>query len=306
MFRNGEFTIDSVLIEQKGTAWETVKEEGAMCSFLTAEDYEKLTGEQVDISGNEVLLYQSGGNRQKVKDSFVFAEHTFQVKRELESFPVSVDSTTDKVVYDIFGIIVSDDAILDQVCQFQKDEIGASINGILEFDLENLEDNENIEKYIDEEIAKFDNGNGSERTIGNRNWAESYQYGMLGSLLFLGLILSFIFIFVTALIIYYKQISEGYEDQQRYQIMQKIGMSGNEVKSTIRSQILLMFFLPIIVAAIHVSVAMPILLKLLRIILLSEPTLFIGCMVGALIVFILIYVVIYRLTAKIYYNIVKK
>lgn len=300
LFRNGEFIIDPILIEQKGADWEAIKEEGAVCTFLTAKDYEKLTGEQVDISENEVLVYQPGGNRQKVKDSFIFAERTFQVKRKLESFPISTDSATNKVVYDFFGIIVSDDAMLNHVCQFQEKEIGAPINETLEFDIENLEDNENIEEYMIEEIGY------AETLIGNRNRAESYQYGMLGSLLFLGLILSFIFIFVTALIIYYKQTSEGYEDRQRYQIMQKIGMSGHEVKSTIRSQIRIMFFLPIIVAAIHVSVAMPILLKLLRIILLSEPTLFIGCMAGALIVFILIYVVIYRITARIYYNIVKR
>lgn len=88
--------------------------------------------------------------------------------------------------------------------------------------------------------------------------------------------------------------------------MQKIGMSGNEVKSTIRSQILLMFFMSIIVAAIHVSVAIPILLKLLRIFFLSDPALFLGCMAGTFIVFIFVYIIIYSLTAKIYYNIVKK
>ena len=132
-----------------------------------------------------------------------------------------------------------------------------------------------------------------------------YLYGMYGTLLFLGLILTLVFLFATALIIYYKQISEGYEDRERFQIMQKVGMSSDEVRGTIRSQILLVFFLPLLVAALHMAVAFPMLTKLLKILFLSDQMLFFWCTVASLGVFAVIYVVIYSMTARVYYRIVK-
>jgi putative ABC transport system permease protein len=133
-----------------------------------------------------------------------------------------------------------------------------------------------------------------------------YLYGMYGTFLFLGLLLSVIFIFATALIIYYKQISEGYEDQERFWIMQKVGMSQAEVKGTIRSQILLVFFLPLLVAAMHMAFAFPMLTKLLRGLFQANQMLFLECSVAALVVFAVLYVVIYRVTARTYYTIVKR
>lgn len=292
--------------------------DGAVCVFLTAEDYEKLTGDQADISENEVLVYQPGGNNQKLKDSFVLDGHTFHIKRAIDDFPVLADSTQEEVTYDLFGIILNDDTILEEIYQFQSKvyQDAFVIEKTLAFDLENLQHNADLLKYLEDETDKYQREKynygkdvellPSRYDFTDRIGARNDAYSILGSMLFLGLILSFVFIFVTALIIYYKQISEGYEDRQRYQIMQKIGMSGNEVKSTIRSQILLMFFLPIIVAAIHVSVAIPILLKLLRIFFLSDPALFIGCMAGMLLLFILVYIIIYSFTVKVYYNIVKR
>lgn len=312
VFQNGEFITEPDMLDPY-----IIVPNGAICAFLTAKDYQELTGEQVDISPDEVLVYQPGGNKQKVKDSFAIDGHTFYVKNEIDDFPVLADSARNEVTYDLFGIILSDDTIMEEIDRFQN-KVYQDVNVIentLAFDLKNFKHNANLEDYLIDETNKYQRkkynyGEDAELmsriVFTDRNGARSDAYGLLGSLLFLGLILSFVFVFVTALIIYYKQISEGYEDRQRYQIMQKIGMSGYEVKSSIRSQIRIMFFLPIIVAAIHVSVAIPILLKLLRLFFLSDATLFIGCMAGALIVFILIYVVIYRVTARIYYNIVKR
>lgn len=312
VFQNGEFITEPDMLDSN-----IIVPNGTVCVFLTEKDYNKLTGEKVDISPNEVLVYQPGGNRQKVKDSFVLDGHTFYVKNEIDDFPVLADSTRNEVTYDLFGIVLSDDTIIEEIDRFQNKvyQDAYVIENTLAFDLKNFEYKADLLQYLIDETEKYQRGKynygkdvelASRITFTDRNGARSDAYGFLGSLLFLGLILSFVFVFVTALIIYYKQISEGYEDRQRYQIMQKIGMSGHEVKSSIRSQIRIMFFLPIIVAAIHVSVAIPILLKLLRLFFLSDTTLFIGCMAGALIVFILIYVVIYRVTARIYYNIVKR
>ncbi len=130
--------------------------------------------------------------------------------------------------------------------------------------------------------------------------------GVFGSLFFLGLFLGPLFIAETILIIYYKQISEGYEDQKRFEIMQNVGMSRREVKRSIRSQILMVFFLPLIVAGVHIVFAFPLIKRLLYLLGLSDTMLYVLCAAGGFVGFALIYSAIYTLTAKTYYKIVKK
>ena len=117
-------------------------------------------------------------------------------------------------------------------------------------------------------------------------------------------LLGFVCLFSTILIIYYKQISEGYEDRERFQIMEKIGMDAREVRKTIGSQLVLQFFLPLATAAVHTAVAFPILLKLLKILMLTNTSLFIVCTLVTLAVFALVYTAVYVLTARTYYRIV--
>lgn len=112
-------------------------------------------------------------------------------------------------------------------------------------------------------------------------------------------------LFATVLIVYYKQISEGYEDRVRFQIMQKVGMSRREVKSTINSQVLLVFFLPLVVAGMHLAFAFPILEKVLHILLLSSTSLFVVCSLVTFGVFAAVYTLIYMATARTYYKIVR-
>ena len=112
-------------------------------------------------------------------------------------------------------------------------------------------------------------------------------------------------LFATVLIVYYKQISEGYEDRARFQIMQKVGMSRREVKSTINSQVLLVFFLPLVVAGMHLAFAFPILEKMLHVLLLSSTSLFVACSLVTFGVFAAVYTLIYMATARTYYKIVR-
>jgi len=123
-------------------------------------------------------------------------------------------------------------------------------------------------------------------------------------LLFLGLFLGALFLMATVLIIYYKQISEGYEDKERYEIMQKIGMSRDEVKTSIRSQILTVFFLPLAGAIVHLAAAFKMITKLMLVLNLSNIVLFAVCTLGTIIVFAVVYAVVYSLTARTYYKIV--
>ena len=108
----------------------------------------------------------------------------------------------------------------------------------------------------------------------------------------------------TTLIIYYKQISEGYDDRERYQIMMKVGMSRQEVKQSIRNQVLLVFFLPLIMAVVHLAFAFRIITKLLSVLNLTNVSLFAVCTIITIAVFAAFYIIVYSITAKEYYRIV--
>lgn len=128
---------------------------------------------------------------------------------------------------------------------------------------------------------------------------------MYAALFFLGIFLGLVFMMALVLIIYYKQISEGYDDKKRFEIMQKVGMSHKEVKSTIHRQILMVFFIPLVTALIHVSFAMPMLIKILEILLLTNVPLILLSMGAVAAVVAIIYIAVYLQTAKSYYKIVE-
>lgn len=125
-----------------------------------------------------------------------------------------------------------------------------------------------------------------------------------GGFLFLGLFLGSMFLMITVLIIYYKQISEGFEDRERFAIMIKVGMGRSMVKDAIDTQVRTVFFLPIAVAVIHLVMAFPMLKIILYMFGLMNTTLFVGCLVATVAVFAVIYFVVFRLTSSSYYRIV--
>ena len=128
--------------------------------------------------------------------------------------------------------------------------------------------------------------------------------GTFGGLFFLGIILSIIFIFAAAMIIYYKQVSEGYEDQSRFAIMQKVGMTKTDIKKSINSQVLTVFFAPLLFAGLHLAFAFPLIWKLLQLFNLLNLSFVIWITVSAFVVFAIFYALIYKLTARSYYAIV--
>ena len=138
----------------------------------------------------------------------------------------------------------------------------------------------------------------------SRQANEEEFYALYGGLFFLGIFLGLMFLMVTVLIIFYKQVSEGYDDKARYQIMEKVGMSNEEVKKSIQSQVRMVFFLPIVTAAIHVTAAFPMIRRLLLMLNLSNVTLFIACLIITILIFTAIYYVVFKLTSRAYYKIV--
>ena len=131
-------------------------------------------------------------------------------------------------------------------------------------------------------------------------------YGTYGGLFFLGILLSFVFISAAVLIIYYKQISEGYEDQARFDIMQKVGMTRQDIRRSINAQLLMVFFLPLVFAALHLAFAFPFIRKILILFNLTNLTLLVGVTAASFVVFAAFYTVVYRATSNAYYHIVAK
>ncbi len=231
----------------------------------------------------------------------------YRVREVLSYFPISNNMST---IVNVIGIVVADNEVLEDIYRAQKeaygqyaseyaDRIGVTFADEAAVSAVGTEFNQAVIKKL--KTAHPDNLNYSFDTKWEslRNLLE-----MFGTFLFLGILLGFVCLFSTILIIYYKQISEGYEDRERFQIMEKIGMETREVKKTIGSQLTLQFFLPLVTAGIHTAVAFPILLKLLKILMLTNTQLFVICTILTFAVFALVYVAVYTLTAKTYYKIV--
>ena len=139
----------------------------------------------------------------------------------------------------------------------------------------------------------------------SRESGRSSFYALYGGLLFLGILLSVVFLFGTVLIMYYKQISEGYEDAGRFEILQKVGMTKKEIKRSINSQILTVFTAPLLMAGVHLAFAFPMLYRLLAVMGLINISLFAIITVGGFLVFAALYALMYKLTSHSYYQLVK-
>lgn len=170
-------------------------------------------------------------------------------------------------------------------------------------------DNESQIKLTEELIDRFaDNidGNAKYKSVSIESRAEDADdfYGSYGGLFYIGILLSLVFTFAAVLIIYYKQISEGYEDQSRFEIMQKVGMTKYEIRRSINSQLLTVFFLPLAFAGMHLAFAFPIIRRLLTLFALHNVMLFVLTTLISFAAFALLYTLIYRITSNAYYNIV--
>lgn len=270
--------------------------------FVPLSDYNEAMGTNKTLNENEVLLYS---NRSKFKgDTLKVLDKEYKIKEKLNSF--LNNGITESNVASTKFIVVPDMNEFNDVYHKQKEtlkEFSKEIRTYYGFDVKVGED-EKKEIYNNiENVLKENYFNGTIET--NAQARESFM-GLYGGFFFIGLFLGALFIMATVLIIYYKQISEGYEDKERFEIMQKVGMSHQEVKSSIRSQVLTVFFLPLVVAGIHISVAFPIIKSLLAILGLYNVGLYAICTILSFVIFAIMYVIVYLLTSKVYYKIVSR
>ena len=202
-------------------------------------------------------------------------------------------------------LVMADDAAVEHVIQlYGPTKIPITMQYLLNFDMKG-NDTAKSEALESMKARMETSGEVQSCYVEYREAYAQEFYGVYGGFFFLGIFVGFLFLMATVLIIYYKQISEGYDDKDRYQIMQKVGMSKKEVKGSIHSQILTVFFVPLLMAILHVTVAFKPITKLLLVFNLSDTHLSMMCTIGVSAVFAVFYVIVFAITSREYYKIVK-
>lgn len=281
-------------------------------SLLNQAEYERLTGISANLNDGEIFAWYPSTVQ---KDSVTVDEKEFTVKKWMDKNPLTCgeDAVSDNAV-----LVVTDE-------DFKKfDEMrtemykgvssapaGEDLTLHLGLDITGSE-TEKIEfgTPVMETVKDLKKSGGLSENAwiisGIRQQEYESYYADNGSLLFIGIFLGSLFLMGTAMIIYYKQISEGYEDQKRFEIMQKVGLSRREVRSSVRRQILMVFFLPLLMAMLHITMAFPMIRRLLLLFGMTNTKLFIGCTAGTVLIFAVVYGLIYLMTARSYYHIVER
>lgn len=285
----------------------------SLVTAVTAETYAQLTGEAApELAPGEALAHVPSGY--KFGDGLNFLDKDgntlsiqFVGEAQLSSAQVELNTAIlSQSEDDDIVLVVPDTAALLELVAGQEN--GSYVwRGQYDFDASD----EAVSAMVDDYWAASREGGGVDAgyydvlRIDLRSETERDVYGLSGGFLFLGVFLGIVFLMATVLIIYYKQVSEGYEDNARFDIMRKVGLSEREARRAIRSQILTVFFMPILVAAIHIAFDFNLVVLLLRLFSLTNVKLTALCTLGTLLVFCAVYAVVYALTARSYYKIVR-
>lgn len=273
----------------------------AVVNIFTQSEFERFSGQQVDLAENQVLLFDPA-NTFPEEDTLHIDDKTYEI---VPSDYVMPEASTLAQIYEMYYLVVRDETVVENILA----PSGSDTFPIYSYDFDVAGGDPEDIAALREALGTVDfSGPGVEyAALLFEDSATSRQdfMNLYGGLFFLGLFLGVLFLLGTALIIYYKQVSEGYDDARRFNIMQKVGMSHKEVKQSIHSQILLVFFLPLVTAVLHLAFAFPMLQKILLVMGLNNFPLILCSTLGCVGVFAVAYLVIYALTARTYYNIVE-
>lgn len=315
------FSYLSVFVGQKGDNFTTDKEHlsfqnSYLFYILSKDDFIKRDNSFKDKIGNiskgEAVVVLN--KKYDKKDIKIFGKN-YKVNKSFEHMEdndLYMISTLNGLGY----IILDNDESVQELYDMQEKMLGKGANyytNKIRFDFKSGNKKQKAAAYkkIDNVVKKCFKENKNDKKEISSYWVESRQeneqnfYLLYGGLFFLGIFLGTMFLMVTVMIIFYKQITEGYDDRERYQILEKVGMSSREVKDTIKSQIRIVFVLPIFAAAIHVTAAFPMVNRILKMLNLNNEKLFAGCLAATIIVFAVIYYLVFKVTSRAYYKIVK-
>ena len=269
----------------------------AFITFLSADDYNRIFGTNFQLGDNEAVLGLVKGDDKNVSTIRVNGQLTLQVKEmmatsdfkeKLPQLPYVADNVYVAVVKDPTKMI---DSKLGRGFYYALWNTSTDIQA----------KTEEFEAYANVLEASNDDS----ITVGSREDAAKDIYGFMGSLLFVGALLSVAFFIGAVLVIYYKQISEGYEDRDRFVILQKLGIDQKTIKKSINRQVLIVFFLPLVTAFIHTAFAFKMYRKIIELFGVNgSVTLNATLVIGA--IFVVVYLIVYQITSRSYYHIIKR
>ena len=275
--------------------------------FIPLEDYNEATDQSMSLNEDEVFVYGSG---QKYNEDFLrVGDVNYQVKDTLSTFMDNQEEGAS--IGNNYFVIVSD---VEQVLQMQKIQESLYPDSynvpttMLSFDCD--QDSRSQEKIASLfQTLNVNESNTDQDLVYIYTSTKESSYhdtlSLYAGFLFLGIFLSILFIIATVLIMYYKQITEGLQDRDRFEIMANVGLEKRELKRSINSQVLTVFFLPLIVAGLHICFAFPLIDKLLRLLYFEDTKLFVTVTMICFLIFVVIYSMVYFLTSKVYYRIVR-
>ncbi len=288
--RNGTIDVRSGSVNYSSSDIRTVY-------FLTLEDYSRITNTNKVLGEGEILLYSSQHTPLK---TFSVLGKNYSVRESLSQFNEMGESVAD--IYGCYYAVVKDLPELLELDQAYQSSLGNTDSSIQTYCMFDINADDETQIALRDILYDHIPHASVETRAGNR----ADFYGLYGGFFFLGVFLGTLFLMATVLIMYYKQISEGYDDKERFLILQKVGMSHDEVRKSIHSQVLSVFFLPLIVAALHTAVAFPMTTCMMTAFGLTNTSLFAWCTVGCFAVFGIFYALVYWATAHTYYKIVEK
>ena len=278
-----------------------------MLYFVSVDDYNHIMGTDYTLSSGEALLHTLRCTYSR--DSLSMNGCELHIAGTVDEF-IPIGEASTMVIPSLMLVIPDYDTLrpLEGLADTNGNQM-LSTEYYYGYDYDaSLSDEEAIRIYNDQTNALGDtfiaDQDGYSYSGGCMAAEKDDFFATFGGLFFLGIVLSIVFIFAAAMIIYYKQISEGYEDQSRFAIMQKVGMTKTDIKKSINSQVLTVFFAPLIFAGLHLGFAFPLVWKMLQLFSLHNLSLVIWITVGAFVVFGIFYALIYKATASAYYSIV--
>lgn len=262
--------------------------------LITEEEYNQLEGKHVTLKDNQVLTY---GTKDQFEDKNILLNG--KTYENTKVFMRTVDQDTQSIMSGYY-IVMADQNEIDAFVGENKEYVTTAYYHAVDLQGKKADKLKALQEVQDQVKS-------NEKSIQTeiRELSKDDFYSLYGAFFFLGIFFGILFLMATVLIIYYKQISEGYSDRERFEIMRKVGMSQREVKQSIRSQVLSVFFLPLIVAVIHIAVAFKVITKLLAALNLTNVPLIFGSTAVTVVVFAVFYGIVYGITTKEYYRIVK-
>lgn len=298
---------------EEGAEWNTYLQDFVMVHVMSLADYNRMTQSEEKLGDREVLI-AGGKSAKNVESVRSFDGSDYTVVKTQESAPRFFRHRLYKqypeTMADSFLLVVQD---MNQFWENFDASLWSNKNQVdffWEYDIELSEESDKqlaIGAAVEERLEKI------EEAVGNQTLTYSVRAkkaadlkGLSGGLMFLAIVISSVFVFVATLIMYYKQISEGYEDQSQFSIMRKLGMTKREIKRSIHSQMLTVFCFPLAIAGVHLVFALPAIYQLMRGFILDDKPLLIKTTAVSYLLFAVVYFFVYLLTTRVYYNIVNR